>query len=125
MHDNAPIPAAKQSPRALYRAYIVGFILSLLTTIAAYFFVVSHMWPVQVTIYLVMAIAVLQLVVQMVFFLHIGNGSRWKLVTFIFTLLVVGILVIGTIWVMNHLNYNMMDMNPQEMRQYMSEHEGI
>ncbi len=125
MHNHTPTTSLAPARQSLYRAYIVGFVLSLLTTIMAYFFVVSHIWPMQVTIYLVMTIAVLQLVVQMVFFLHIGNGSRWKLVTFIFTLLVVGILVVGTIWVMNHLNYNMMDMNPQQMHQYMSEHEGI
>jgi len=63
--------------------------------------------------------------VQMVFFLHIGRGSRWKLLTFIFTIIVVGIVVIGSIWIMHNLNYNMMDMSPDEQRQYMSEHEGI
>jgi len=37
----------------------------------------------------------------------------------------VAILVGGSIWIMYHLNYNMMDMSPQEQSQYMSENEGI
>jgi cytochrome o ubiquinol oxidase operon protein cyoD len=72
-----------------------------------------------------MAIAVVQLIVQMVFFLHLGSGSRWKLVTFYFTLLVVVIVVIGTIWIMNNLDYNMMRMNPEQMEEYMRNNQGI
>lgn len=114
----------RHSPVA-YRSYVVGFILSIITTLLAYFFVVNHLWPTQALIYVVMFIAVIQLIVQVVFFLHIGRGSRWKLITFIFTALVVLIVVVGTIWIMDNLNYNMMDMSPLEQHQYMSEHEGI
>ena len=113
---HAPVP---------YISYVVGFLLSLLTTFLAYFIVVNDMWSSQVQVYAVLGIAVVQLIVQMVFFLHIGRGSRWKLLTFIFTIIVVGIVVIGSIWIMHNLNYNMMDMSPDEQRQYMSEHEGI
>lgn len=115
-HRHAPVP---------YISYVIGFLLSLLTTLLAYFIVVNHIWPPQVLVYTVLGIAVVQLVVQMVFFLHIGRGSHWKLLTFIFTLLVIAIVVIGSIWIMDNLNYNMMDMSPEEQRQYMSEHEGI
>jgi len=66
-----------------------------------------------------------QLIVQMVFFLHIGRGSHWKAVTFVFTAIFVLIVVVGTIWIMNNLNYNMMDMSPTEMQQYMEHNEGI
>lgn len=110
---------------ASYSSYVVGFILSVFTTLLAYFFVVNNLWPKEVLMYIVMGIAVVQLVIQMVFFLHIGRGSRWKLLTFVFTVLIVAIVVVGTIWIMENLNYNMMDMSPNEMRQYMTEHEGI
>ncbi len=114
----------RHSPVA-YRSYVVGFILSVITTLLAYFFVVNELWPTQTLIYVVLAIAVVQLVVQVVFFLHIGRGSRWKLITFLFTVLVVAIVVVGSIWVMDHLNHNMMDMNPEEQRQYMHENQGL
>lgn len=108
-----------------YRSYVTGFVLSIIATLVAYVFVKANLLSMDLLIYVVMGIAVVQLIVQVVFFLHIGRGTRLKLITFVFTLLVVGILVVGSIWVMNHLNYNMMDMTPSEQRQYMSEHEGI
>lgn len=71
---------------------------------------------------LVMALAAAQMVIQLVFFLHLGNESspKWNLAAFAFMLLMLGILVIGSLWIMNNLNYNMM-MSPQEMNQYMLE----
>lgn len=110
---------------ASYKSYIIGFVLSIISTLLAYYFVVAELFSKDVLIYVVLFIAVVQLVVQMVFFLHIGRGSRWKLLTFIFTIFFVLIIVVGTIWVMNHLNYNMMHMSPDEMHQYMKDNEGI
>ena len=102
-----------------YYSYIVGFVLSVITTFLAYYFVVNEVWPNEVLVYVVLAIAVVQLVVQVVFFLHIGRGSKWKLITFLFTVLIIAIVVVGSIWIMQNLNYNMMDMSPDEMKQYM------
>ena len=114
----------RNSPSS-YKSYVVGFILSVITTLIAYIFVVNELWPPHSLVYIVLAIAVVQLVVQMVFFLHLGRGSRWKVLTFYFTLLVVGIIVIGTIWIMNNLDYNMMHMSPDQMKEYMHENQGL
>ena len=108
-----------------YTSYVIGFVLSVVTTLVAYFLVVSNGLPKQLLIYVVLAIAVIQLIVQVVFFLHIGQGSRWKLATFVFTLFVVILVVVGSVWIMDNLNYNMMTMTPDQQRQYMSENEGI
>lgn len=108
-----------------YRSYVLGFVLSVVTTLVAYFLVVNSVLPTQALVYTVLVIAVAQLIVQVIFFLHVGRGSRWKLITFIFTILVVAIVVVGTVWVMNHLNHEMMDMTPDQQKQYMSENEGI
>lgn len=117
LHDrHSPVP---------YFSYVVGFLLSVITTFIAYFFVVNELWPKEALVYIVLGIAVVQLVVQMVFFLHIGRGTHWKGLTFIFTIVIVLILVIGSVWVMDNLNYNMMEMNPEEMKQYMSENQGL
>lgn len=106
-------------------SYIIGFVLSIFTTLLAYFFVVNELWPKETLIYVVMAIAVVQLTVQLVFFLHLGRGSRWKAITLAFALLFVLIVVVGSLWIMYNLDYNMMTMSPEEMNQYMSENEGI
>ena len=110
---------------ASYHAYVTGFVLSVLITLTAYVFVVNGLWSNEVLTYIIMALAVVQLVVQLVFFLHLGKGSAWKLVTLLFALLVVLIVVIGSLWIMYNLDYNMMHMSPEQMHQYMEENEGI
>lgn len=108
-----------------YVSYIVGFVLSVVTTLAAYLLVVNQVGSKEVLIYAILGIAVVQLVVQMIFFLHLGRGSKWKAITFYFTLMVVFVIVVGTIWIMNNLDYNMMHMNPEEVKEYMHENQGI
>lgn len=115
----------KEQSSVRYQSYVIGFILSIVTTLAAYFLVVNNIFSKEILIYTVLAIAVVQLIVQVVFFLHIGRGSRWKLITFIFTVTVVLIVVVGSVWIMDNLNYNMMNMSPDEQHKYMNEHEGI
>ncbi|MBC7564908.1 cytochrome o ubiquinol oxidase subunit IV [Candidatus Saccharibacteria bacterium] len=110
---------------AKYSSYIIGFVLSVVATLIAYFFVVNQLWPKEVLVYVVLGIAVVQLIIQAVFFLHIGRGSHLKAVTFAFAILVILIVVIGSIWIMNNLDYNMMRMSPDEMQLYMKQHEGI
>jgi len=108
-----------------YISYFVGFGLSIATTLLAYFFVVNELLPKEMLIYVVMAIAVVQLVVQLVFFLHLGRGNRWKVATFAFAAIVVLVVVIGSLWIMHNLDYNMMNMTPDQKAQYMNENEGI
>lgn len=108
-----------------YLSYVVGFVLSIGATLLAYFFVTNHVWPMQSLIYVVMFIAVVQLVIQAVFFLHIGRGSRWKMITFAFAILIVLIIAVGTIWIMNNLDYNMMRLTPDQQQLYMKQNEGI
>lgn len=118
-------PTAQAHSSKAYLSYVVGFVLSIITTVIAYYFVVNELWTKEVLVYVVLAVAVVQLIVQVVFFLHIGRGTHWKLITFVFTVVVVGILVVGSIWIMDHLNYNMMDMTPVEQQQYMHDNQGI
>ena len=108
-----------------YKSYVVGFILSVVITVMAYFFVVNHLWPKESLIYIVMGLAIVQLVVQLIFFLHLGRGGGWKLITFFFAVLVVLVVVVGSLWIMNNLDYNMMHMSPEQMDKYMQQNEGI
>lgn len=92
-----------------YKTYISGFVLSVIITVTAFLVVGFHIFP-PVGLYLSVAIlALLQFYVQLVFFLHLSTDSkaRWNLISFIFTLIVVIILVAGTLWIMFNL-YTMM-----------------
>ena len=100
--------------------YSIGFVLSLLLTLVAYNLATSG----STNPWLLVTLAVLALVqmfVQLIFFLHLGDetGPRYKLISF---LAMVGILVIvvgGSLWIMQNLNYNMMNMSPDEKSNYM------
>lgn len=92
------------------KSYIVGFVLSVILTLAAYFVVASHLFAGWVLLLIITVLAVEQLVVQLSFFLHLGRESkpRWNLTAFISMLGVIFIVVFGSVWIMNNLNYNMM-----------------
>jgi cytochrome o ubiquinol oxidase operon protein cyoD len=111
--------------------YISGFILSVLLTLAAYIIVEQHvrsdheLYGHQALIIAVSLIALVQMVFQLFFFLHIGGESkpRLKSLTFITTLIGIVILFFGSIWIMYHLNYN--HMNQHETETFIIHDEGI
>jgi cytochrome o ubiquinol oxidase operon protein cyoD len=78
----------------------------------------------EIIIALVLSFAVMQLFVQLIFFLHLGfeKGPKWNLVFFVSTVGIILIIVLGTLWIMYHLNYNMM---PKQMEEYLLWKEGI
>ena len=100
--------------------YTVGFVLSLLLTATAYLLVVNgsaSMW-----LYAGIGIlALVQMIVQLVFFLHLGeeSGPRYKIVSFIIMAGVLVIVVVGSLWIMANLDYNMMNMSSEEKTNYM------
>lgn len=103
-HDNG-------SAHGSTKSYIIGFILSIILTLIPYYIVVNHTLGVENTHIVILAFAVLQLLVQVVFFLHLNaeSGPKWNLLAFTFTIIVLAILVVGSIWIMYNLDYNMMN----------------
>ena len=111
---------------ATLKSYITGFALSIVLTLTAYFLVVNHIFANGTLIAVILALAVVQFIVQAIFFLHLGRGTnaRWNMVVFSSTLAIVLILVVGSIWIMNHLNYNMMA-SPSQMNAYIQSQDGL
>lgn len=107
-------------------AYIVGFLLSLYLTLSAYFLVTKQALPHLSLIIAVVALALVQFGVQIVFFLHIGEESkpRWNLVSFLSMMLMIAILVIGSIWIMANLNYHH-DLEPAKASSELIKDEGL
>lgn len=108
--------------RATIFKYIAGFILSLATTFAAYILAVhGELDGVKLTV-LLGVLALGQMLVQLVFFLHINDevGPRWKLLSFVFMAHILFIVVAGSLWIMHHLNYNMMRMTPEQKNEQMN-----
>ena len=100
------------------RDYLIGFGLSVVLTAIPFSLVMSGVFAPQLTGGIIMAFAVAQIVVHMIFFLHMNAKSEggWTILALIFTLILVVIALTGSLWVMYHLNTNMMphgmDMNP-------------
>lgn len=100
-------------------SFINGFTISLILTVVAYLLVVENILSGWILLTAILTIAILQFIVQLLFFLNLGQetGPRWKLTIFISTLGLVLMIIIGSLWIMNHLNYNMMS-SPQKIEQY-------
>ena len=102
-----------------FRGYVTGFVLAVILTVIPFWLVMGKVLPSASTTGLViLAIAAVQIVVHMIYFLHMNTKSEggWSLLALGFTAVVVVITLSGSIWVMYHLNKNMMPPTMQEMK---------
>ncbi|WP_029003095.1 cytochrome o ubiquinol oxidase subunit IV [Azorhizobium doebereinerae] len=93
------------------KSYLIGFFLSVVLTAVPFWLVMTgKLGSNQVTGFVIMALAAVQIVVHMVFFLHMNTRSEggWSMLAMIFTIMIVVIVLSGSLWVMYHLNTNMM-----------------
>ncbi len=92
-----------------HKSYIIGFGLSIITTIIAFYLVGAQVLATTELYITISGLALVQLLVQLICFLHLSihSKARWNLVSFIFTAVVVLILVVGTLWIMYNLYANM------------------
>lgn len=109
----------KQGANRLLKQYVLGFVLSIFTTLGAYYVVVSEQ---PGAIWMIFTLALLQAVIQLYYFLHLGEElrPRLKLLSLLFMLVILLIIALGSLWIMHHLNYNMMDMSADEKDSYMT-----
>ncbi|MDR3547714.1 MAG: cytochrome o ubiquinol oxidase subunit IV [Candidatus Pacebacteria bacterium] len=120
------IGAWPKGSRNIGAVYIVGFIFSLALTLGAYLLVVHQMLTPRMLITAVVALAGVQFVVQVMSFLHLGSGraERARLLALGVTVVIVGILVGGSLWIMNNLNGRMMP-SVDQMDAYMNTETGL
>jgi cytochrome o ubiquinol oxidase operon protein cyoD len=115
-HGEAP----SQGAHGTFRSYMTGFILSVTLTAIPFWLVMGNVLNDTVTTSIViMAFAAVQIVVHMIYFLHMNTKSEggWTFLALGFTLTLVVITLVGSIWVMYHLDQNMMPMTPHEALQ--------
>jgi len=99
--------------------YVIGFVLAVLLTAIPFWLVMNKTIESSATMGLVLlAFAAVQIVVHIVYFLHMNSKSEggWNMLALIFTVVIVGITLSGSLWVMYHMNHNMMPtMSPENM----------
>lgn len=92
------------------KSYLTGLFLSLIFTFAAFTLVGKHLMGVEGLYITLTALAVAQLFAQVICFLRLNmsDEGQWNTMPFIFTFVIVGVLVGGSLWIMYNLNINMM-----------------
>lgn len=109
-----PVPAYTGS----VLSYSVGFIGSLICTFAAYAIVAYHLPMPFSALGIVVSLAIIQFVIQLMLFLHIGRHTpTWRMAALAFAFITVIILVVGSLWIMYNLNLRMM--MPDAQMEYM------
>jgi cytochrome o ubiquinol oxidase operon protein cyoD len=100
------------------RGYLIGFLLSVVLTAVPFWLVMSGaLHDAQTTAFLIIGFAVVQILVHTVCFLHVNTRAEggWTLMAYAFTAVMVLIVIAGSLWIMYHLNANMMAMPAPEM----------
>lgn len=93
------------------RSYLIGFGLSVVLTAIPFWLVMTDaLGNAQATSAAVIALAVVQILVHTVCFLHVNTQAEggWTLVAYVFTAVILLITIGGSLWIMYHLNTNMM-----------------
>jgi cytochrome o ubiquinol oxidase operon protein cyoD len=93
---------------ATHKSYLIGFLLAIIMTAIPFALVMEH--AVAGTPLVIAFFAIAQIVVHVTYFLHV-NGSpeqRWNLTALLYTAVVVCIIIGGSLWIMYHLDLNMM-----------------
>lgn len=101
------------------KSYVTGFILAAILTAIPFWLVMDRVFESsRTTALIILAFAMVQIVVHLVYFLHMDTKSEsgWNMLALIFTLVLVVITLSGSIWIMYHLNANMMPMSIHDMR---------
>ncbi|MDM0034627.1 cytochrome o ubiquinol oxidase subunit IV [Variovorax sp. J22P271] len=99
------------APHATVKGYLTGFILSVILTAIPFWIVMGNVFEKSsTTAFVILAFAAVQIVVHMIYFLHMNAKSEhgWTMLALIFTVVVVVITLSGSLWVMYHMNHNMM-----------------
>ena len=92
------------------KQYTIGFILSVILTVIPFGMVMAGGFGRGIVMAVIAITAVAQVLVQLVYFLHMNSSSeqRWNVIAFIYTVLCIAVLLVGSVWIMNYLHYNMM-----------------
>jgi cytochrome o ubiquinol oxidase operon protein cyoD len=91
-------------------SYTTGFVLSLIFTLIPYYLVQNHnSGTSSVLLLAILGLAVIQLIIQVLYFLHLGRKPqpRWEIYFFIATVGMILVVVGGSLIIVNNLHRNM------------------
>lgn len=95
------------------RGYLIGLVLATILTGTSFFIAgTTLVWPPSIPVALAV-LAIAQMGVHLVFFLHLTSGpdNVNNIMALAFGVLIVLLLIAGSLWIMDHLNRNMLPMD--------------
>jgi cytochrome o ubiquinol oxidase operon protein cyoD len=110
-HDGHDHGHADGHEPSTLKGYATGFILAVILTAIPFWLVMGKVFNSSSTTgFVLLGFAAVQIVVHMIYFLHMNTKAEggWSMLALLFTIMVVVIMLSGSIWVMYHLNTNMM-----------------
>ncbi len=110
MSEKAVLKKIQKEWHGTLKSYITGFILSLGLTCLSFYITWQRSFSKRVMIYTLITLSLVQAAIQLIFFLHLGQEKKphYFLFSFCFTVIILLAIVIGSIWIMNDLNFRMM-----------------
>lgn len=115
--DSGDVPPGiegRGTTAAQVRSYLYGLTLAVALTLASFWAVHTPLIygptvPVAIAVF-----AVAQMGIHLVFFLHITTApdNTNNALALAFGILIAGLVVFGSLWIMDHLNHNLMPMQP-------------
>ncbi len=105
-------------PHASRGTYLAGFVFSVVLTALPFWLVMTHaIADPRITAAIVVGSAFVQILVHTLCFLHVNSRAEggWTLMAYVFTAVLVLICISGSLWIMHHLNTNMMPMPGTDM----------
>ena len=92
------------------KSYLVGFLICLVMTAASFALVMAPVFSRPATLLGLVALAVAQIIIQLVYFLHMNRSSEggWNLASFVFTLVILAIVVALSVWIIWSMHFHMM-----------------
>lgn len=94
-----------------FKSYFIGFILSIILTVTPFYIIEYNIVSDKNTLLLTTIFcAVIQIYTHLILFLHLNDISNqiWQLISLVFTIFIIFILILGSIWIMTHLHHNLM-----------------
>ena len=87
-----------------FKSYLIGFLLSIVLTIIPLYAVLTDTFSKKATTIIILVMAILQFVVQLVYFMHIRDeeNPRYNLISLVFGLVIMLLIVVGSIWIMTY-----------------------
>ncbi len=105
-------PAGRHEVLEGLLGYLVGLFLAAFITVVAFFIAKTNLvWGPSIPLALVV-LAIAQIGVHLVFFIHITTGpdNANNVLALAFGVLIVGLIIIGSLWIMANMNHNMIPM---------------